>query len=292
MDWKHALTRVAAEIEAGVDRTRHALDRRLGRDRPVRVEAYRGYGTPDRVRVRGRVLYGDPPGPAAPTDRWWINLRNALRRIESDEVPGARVRVAFGGERVEATADAEGHFVAELRPGASVPADRLWHQAIVELVDPPGVDAVATSVALPRGARFGIVSDLDDTVLRTDARNALRGRTEERERDLRVGPAHAQRVPQAAEHSLRHHARLALVVGDPGHGDRLERLFADPDLTGIMTRTMSDQASAIGRLFHGYVSTRRTTISFEIAGAAGALMPRPASGRAAERARPATGPRG
>jgi hypothetical protein len=39
---------------------------------------------------------------------------------------------------------------------------------------------------------------------------------------------------------------------------------------GIMTRTMSDQASAIGRLFHGFVSTRRTTISFEIAGAAGA----------------------
>ena len=39
---------------------------------------------------------------------------------------------------------------------------------------------------------------------------------------------------------------------------------------GIMTRTLSDQASAMGRLFHGFVSTRRTTIAFEIAGAAGA----------------------
>jgi alkylation response protein AidB-like acyl-CoA dehydrogenase len=39
---------------------------------------------------------------------------------------------------------------------------------------------------------------------------------------------------------------------------------------GIMTNTMSDQSSAIGRLFHGFVSARRTTIAFEIAGAAGA----------------------
>ncbi len=39
---------------------------------------------------------------------------------------------------------------------------------------------------------------------------------------------------------------------------------------GIATGTMSDQGSAMGRLFNGFVSTRRTTIAFEIAGAAGA----------------------
>jgi alkylation response protein AidB-like acyl-CoA dehydrogenase len=38
---------------------------------------------------------------------------------------------------------------------------------------------------------------------------------------------------------------------------------------GISTGTMSDQSSAIARLFAGNVSTRRTTITFEIAGAAG-----------------------
>jgi alkylation response protein AidB-like acyl-CoA dehydrogenase len=39
---------------------------------------------------------------------------------------------------------------------------------------------------------------------------------------------------------------------------------------GIMTGAMSDQASAIGRLWAGFSSTRRTTIGFEIAGPAGA----------------------
>ena len=36
-----------------------------------------------------------------------------------------------------------------------------------------------------------------------------------------------------------------------------------------MTRAMSDQASAIVRLFAGMADTRRTTIAFELAGSAG-----------------------
>jgi alkylation response protein AidB-like acyl-CoA dehydrogenase len=39
---------------------------------------------------------------------------------------------------------------------------------------------------------------------------------------------------------------------------------------GIVTRTMSDQSSAIARLFVGLAETRRATIAFELAGSAGA----------------------
>jgi alkylation response protein AidB-like acyl-CoA dehydrogenase len=39
---------------------------------------------------------------------------------------------------------------------------------------------------------------------------------------------------------------------------------------GIATRTMSDQSSAIARLFLGLAETRRATIAFELAGSAGA----------------------
>jgi alkylation response protein AidB-like acyl-CoA dehydrogenase len=39
---------------------------------------------------------------------------------------------------------------------------------------------------------------------------------------------------------------------------------------GIVTRKMSDQSSAIARLFLGLADTRRTTIAFELAGSAGA----------------------
>jgi alkylation response protein AidB-like acyl-CoA dehydrogenase len=49
-------------------------------------------------------------------------------------------------------------------------------------------------------------------------------------------------------------------------GEALRRRVAQ----GIMTRTLSDQSSAIFRLFAGLSEARRTTIGFELAGSAGA----------------------
>jgi len=39
---------------------------------------------------------------------------------------------------------------------------------------------------------------------------------------------------------------------------------------GIMTGVTSDQSAAVGRLFHGQVATRMTSITHELSGAAGA----------------------
>lgn len=49
-------------------------------------------------------------------------------------------------------------------------------------------------------------------------------------------------------------------------GDALQRRIGQ----GIATRTMSDQSSAIARIFSAYVGSRRTTITYELAGAEGA----------------------
>lgn len=48
-------------------------------------------------------------------------------------------------------------------------------------------------------------------------------------------------------------------------GRELQRRISE----AIATRAMSDQAAAIGRLYHGVATTRRTTINFELAGGAG-----------------------
>ena len=157
MDWNNVIFRLAAEAESRLDRARREIDRRIGRERPVRVLPYRGYGTPERVRVRGRVVHGTLPTPARPEDRWWVNLTNAWRRLESDEVPGARLRVAFRGAEVETVTDEEGHFVAEVVPAIPVPRDMMWHDAHVELLDPPG-ETVAVTVAVPQRPRFGVIS--------------------------------------------------------------------------------------------------------------------------------------
>lgn len=190
MDWVRIATRIAAEAEHRLDRVRRPLDRLLRPNRPVRVVPYRGYGNHGKVRLRGRVLFGRPPAPASPMDSWRVNLANAYRRVESDEVPAARVRLRFAGREVDAVTDEEGHFNVELVPGTPIRDDRFWHEAQLELLSPEGPSATAM-VAIPRRPRFGVISDLDDTVLQTDVRNVLR-----MFREVLFGNAHT-RVPFA-----------------------------------------------------------------------------------------------
>jgi phosphatidate phosphatase APP1 len=79
------------------------------------------------------------------------------------------VRVA--GATVEATTDAEGYFLVRLRPDASALTAPLT-TGTVELADSyRGLTEPHTSTfdvfVPPDGARFGVISDVDDTILET-----------------------------------------------------------------------------------------------------------------------------
>jgi phosphatidate phosphatase APP1 len=140
------------------------------------VVGYRGYGTPGEVFVSGRVLRGQPIGPAAEQDPWWRNLANTYRRMESDEIPGARVCIRIGGTAREAVSGDEGYFRSWVAPAEPLSHERLWHPVELELVgEQEPLSTTTTHVLIPAPtARYGIISDLDDTVIRTDATNMLR----------------------------------------------------------------------------------------------------------------------
>ena len=153
------------------------LTGRRGGRRPVRIAGYRSYGTRDRVFVRGRVLADDPVPRARPEDGWWRNLRATWRRMKSDEVPHARVAVRFGGSESLVTADDEGHVHTWVVPEDGAVGDAMWHPARVAVVDPEPEDPVARDVPVlvpPVGARYGVISDIDDTVIRADVANLAR----------------------------------------------------------------------------------------------------------------------
>lgn len=173
--WLSAVLRLAASVESGVDLVRYGLRARLGGHAGLHVATYRTYGTPTRLRVAGRVLRDGTELPALEDDGAWANLRATYRRFETDEVPGALVRVALGGTVVSVSADAEGYFAADVAPPSAV-APGL-HVAQVELIEPHGTAPVVSeaTVHVPAAtARFGVVSDIDDTVIRTDVTDLVR----------------------------------------------------------------------------------------------------------------------
>ena len=175
--WVDAAVRLVAGVEAAVDRVRYGASTRYD-DRHARVVPYDGYGTPHAITVLGRVLRNPPVAPSRAEATLWENLVDTYRRFETDEVPGARVRVAAGGAERELVADVEGHVLGRLAVERPLPADGGWHAVTYTLLAPVATDAPATAtgrVLVPAAtAGFGVISDVDDTVVQTDVRQMVR----------------------------------------------------------------------------------------------------------------------
>lgn len=167
-----ALAAVERVVGHGVARVR----RQFGLWDDLHVLPYHGYGRPGLVRLKGRVLDDEDIGHEGALTRW-ESAKLTARRFISDEVSDARVRITLAGTTVEVTTDQGGYYEAEL--AVDLGTDQLWHEAEVELLEPVEPDrppARATQGVLtpPEGARFLLISDLDDTVIRTGATNKFR----------------------------------------------------------------------------------------------------------------------
>ena len=166
----------AAEVR--FDRFRFGLKRRFGLLDPFEILPYRGHGTQRELFLKGRVLEVTGITRSGQNDTLWHNLRNMARRFASDEVAGARVRGSFGGIGVQAVADEEGFFDARFELPEALAGPTRWHPVELELTYPAspggGVARSTGQVLVPSGARVGIISDIDDTVVRSSATNVLK----------------------------------------------------------------------------------------------------------------------
>lgn len=179
-DVKRILAHLAHDVEDGLDRLKYRLAYRFWGPGLLGIVPYRGFGTRERVVVRGRVLAAKGIRPAAAEDSIWRNLLNTYRRMQSDEVPHARVRVRLGGEEHDVLADEEGHFDLTITPRVPLSDDTVWHEAELELMEPRAsgqagpVRATADVLVPSSRCAYGVISDIDDTVVRSDAMHLLR----------------------------------------------------------------------------------------------------------------------
>ena len=132
---------------------------------------YLGYGTPGKLTVCGRVLEDEGFRPAGDRDSRWRNLVHFWKRLESDEVPGARLRARFRKTVTEALTDREGYFRLEI-PARSLKGG-VWYPVELELRNPM-VQATARVLVPAARARFGLISDIDDTIVSTHVTRKVR----------------------------------------------------------------------------------------------------------------------
>ena len=151
---------------------------------PLLIQSYLGYGVPERAFILGRVLEDRGIAAATEQDSLWDNFKSTWKRFRSGEVADAELRVTSAaapdfGRRLKA--DEEGHIAQWLElPGIALPAADAAHlpdedhvlTLELELIHPkrtPPVRAEASVLIPPADAQFGVISDVDDTVLQTGA---------------------------------------------------------------------------------------------------------------------------
>jgi len=161
---RRLLHRTALELERRFDR------RASGRpvSRRVVISPYRGFGNGTEMLVRGRILVDKRITRAVEAETLWRNVLNTYRRFKSDEVVGARVVATYREAVIETVSDSEGYFQVRLEAETG----GGWHEVGLTLPD-YGAAAVAHVLVPPLDAQFGVISDIDDTIVRTNATSLL-----------------------------------------------------------------------------------------------------------------------
>lgn len=171
-DWKRLLHKVADHLDDQFDERRLHVPGH-DPDSPADVVCYRSFGTSNALSVRGRlmtrklIVRGDQPAAL------WRNVLSMVRRLDTDELPYAPVLATFQTNVAAGTTDEEGYF--DLSMALSAPAGPGWHEVTVSHLfttvagtPPRTIQSAAPVLVPPDDAEFGVISDLDDTVVKTN----------------------------------------------------------------------------------------------------------------------------
>ena len=175
-DWSIEIDFLARKLGMGAASAVRAIRSAMDND-PFEILAYRGYGNGVRAHVYGRVVERSGVTPSTDTDSVLTNLLNTYRRVESDPLPRAELQVQFGGLSSAMVADKEGYFGGWLT--SEMPEKKEeWHEYDAELKTPlPAetgtIKASGEILVPPESARFGIISDIDDTVIQSRVSNFI-----------------------------------------------------------------------------------------------------------------------
>lgn len=175
----NSLLKAAYYVEKGFDKVRWSYLRNFNRIGPLIIMPYRGLGNSHSAYISGRLLEDLNIRPAGLEDSKWRNLSAMYKRFESSEIPDARIQASFYGQLFETKTDFNGFFEFELTIPKNIDKSLYWHPVELSLLDKIGnnkgpVTAVGQVLIPHEQAEYGIISDIDDTVLQTKATNYIR----------------------------------------------------------------------------------------------------------------------
>jgi len=174
---KQSLRTLGHEAEEVIDFLKHQLRTRFKPDAPLEIVAYRGFGNQFRSSLTGRVLAYRKPQSSdlefKDLESKWNNLQQSYRRFETDEVPGILVEAKLAGMSYQTRSDNEGYFSFDFPTPSADKPDTFDVTLTLPERSSEHSSAVGTVYVPGKAAKFGVISDIDDTVLETNATSLL-----------------------------------------------------------------------------------------------------------------------
>lgn len=155
------------------------------RKKALRINTYLGYGSETHFRATGRALedenidfYNNPS--------FFRILYNIYKQFESDEIRKSDIQIHLpNGKTFQTQTDEEGyyHINEEIKEFITHKDDQGWIPYSVSYLNPPVKKKITDNNTFPcammipdQNAQYGIISDIDDTILHTGVASVLKWR--------------------------------------------------------------------------------------------------------------------
>lgn len=160
-----------------IDNLVFKIRKKLKWNSPVIIMPYRSYGSRTNIYITGRVLENKLIKPADDKESLYNNLSNMYKRFQSNEVPNVILEGTYHDKSYEIVTDDEGYFTLNFSPEGQPNILTLWHPVSLKIKECPipweDEEYIAEVLVPPIDAEFGVISDIDDTVIQTSATKYL-----------------------------------------------------------------------------------------------------------------------
>lgn len=178
-NWQEKFLRYTSSLEKEFDKQKFKLKEKMDWIAPLTIQAYRGYANEHGLYLKGRVLEEEGLDKPSEDATVWQNIRRLYHQFESDEIPHAKVEYQFNSLKGSIECNDEGFFEISI-PKEKLPAleNKKWGSLQLCLHDKYNeeqdeVQVEGEIMIQQASSEFGLISDLDDTIVVSKATDFL-----------------------------------------------------------------------------------------------------------------------
>lgn len=170
---RHALSILYA-VKIKLSAAKLWMGKKSGLIRTIMIIPYQGFGNNKELYFLGRVIRDRGIGISQLEDSKWKNFSRMYKRFMTWEIPFVRVKASFNGFSEIARTDEEGYFRFNISTGNNLRVEPPWQEFDLTLIDnviknKHEVHAVNRVFVSSEKTKYGIISDIDDTIVPTGA---------------------------------------------------------------------------------------------------------------------------